>query len=81
METKKVDLGSVQTADLINELYRRPDMVTIYPLNTAYIAQVMDVEENILLEYSDELNGYFNSDEVEDYLIDKINEFKLWHLD
>lgn len=77
----KVDLENVETADLINELYRRPDMVTIYPLNTAYIAQVMDVEENILLKHSDKLNSYFNSDEVEDYLIDKINEFKLWYLD
>ncbi|WP_304142556.1 hypothetical protein [Mesoflavibacter zeaxanthinifaciens] len=76
----KVDLKNVETEDLINELCRRPDMVTIYPLNTAYIAQVMDIEENILLEYSNELNGYFNSDEVEDYFIDKINEFKLCHL-
>lgn len=44
----KVDLKNVETEDLINELYRRQDkeMLSIYPINTTYTAQVMDVGES-----------------------------------
>lgn len=78
---KKINLKNIKTGDLINELYERPDMVIIYPLNTSYIANVMELKEEKIIKYCEDLNRYFNSDEVEDYLIDKIKEFKAYYLD
>ena len=78
---KKINLKNIKTGDLINELYERPDMVIIYPLNTSYIADVMELKEEKIIKYCEDLNRYFNSDEVEDYLIDKIKEFKAYYLD
>jgi hypothetical protein len=78
---KNINLKNIKTGDLINELYKRPDMVIIYPLNTSYIANVMGLKEEKIIKYSEDLNRYFNSDDVEDYLIDKISEFKAYYLD